>query len=51
MKNYNDEYYIAFRPSGDNQTYINPDLNTAKKTISFQATGLWRKAFVLFERL
>ncbi|WP_345889271.1 imm11 family protein [Shewanella algae] len=36
MKNYNDEYYIAFRPSGDNQIYIKPDINTAKRQYHFK---------------
>ncbi len=36
MNNFNDEYYIAFRPSGDNQIYIKPDLKTAMRKYHFK---------------
>ncbi|MGL0927262.1 hypothetical protein XM79_c11514 [Vibrio vulnificus] len=36
MKNYNNEYYIVFRPSGDDQIYIKPDLKTSKRKYHFK---------------
>lgn len=40
MKNFNDEYYIAFRPSGDDQIYIKPDLKTSHRKYHFKQLAL-----------
>lgn len=36
MTKYNDEYYIAFRPSGDDQVYIKPDRKTSQRKYAYK---------------